>query len=81
VIVPLWEWTVARDAQGASAGVCATKHAARDALAKALVASGRPSSGRVAPITLCTPVHREPGYLRGRPELRAAYDGLVIQWS
>lgn len=81
MVAPFWEWVVARDAQGASAGVCSTRHAAVQALSKALIASGRPSRGQVAPVTLIRPVHDNPGYLRGSPEYEAVFDGLVIQWS
>jgi hypothetical protein len=51
------------------------------ALSKALIASGRPSRGQVAPVTLVRPLHDDPGYLRGSPEYEAVYDGLAIQWS
>jgi hypothetical protein len=81
VITPFWEWAVARDAQGASVGVCSTRHAAVQALSKALIASGRPCRGQVSPVTLVRPVHDHPGYLRGSPEYEAVFDGLVIQWS
>ena len=79
--IPLWEWVVARDAQGGSAGLCMTRHGAMEALSRALVAAGRPSRGTVAQVKLIRPADDEPGYLRGFPERTAVYDGGVIQWS
>jgi hypothetical protein len=77
----LWEWSVTRDAQGGSVGLCATRHRAMEALSKALIAAGRPASGRVAQVKLIRAAHEEPTYLRGFPERKAVYDGSVIQWS
>jgi hypothetical protein len=52
-----------------------------EALSKALIAAGRPSSGQVAQIKLTRPVHEESSYLRGFPAHTAVYDGTVIQWT
>lgn len=80
MIIPLWEWAIARDAQGGSAGVCRTRHAAMEALSKALIAAGRPATGRVAQVKLISTVHRAPAYLRGIPKRTAVYDGRIIRW-
>lgn len=79
MIVPLWEWSTVRDARGGSAGVCWTRHAAMEALSKALVAAGRPANGSVAQVKLVTTVHGR-SYLRGFPGHTAVYDGQVIRW-
>jgi hypothetical protein len=81
VIVPLWEWAVMCDAHCGPVGVCMTQHGAMEALSKALVAAGRPASGRVAQIKLIRSVRADPSYLRGFPARKAVYDGAVIQWS
>jgi hypothetical protein len=81
VIVPLWEWAVVRGAACGPVGVSMTQHGAMEALSKALIAAGRPSSGRVAQIKLIRSVLSDPGYLRGFPERVATYDGTVIRWS
>jgi hypothetical protein len=52
-----------------------------EALSKALIAAGRPASGRVAQVKLIRTVHADPRYLRGFPARTAVYDGTVIQWS
>lgn len=78
--IPMWEWGTVRDLQGCSAGLSSTEHDAMTALSKALIAGGRPSSGRVAQVRLIRPTHSEPTYLRGFPERRAVYDGTVIEW-
>jgi hypothetical protein len=52
-----------------------------EALSKALIAAGRPASGRVAQVKLIRPVQAEPTYLRGFPARTAVYVGTVIQWS
>jgi hypothetical protein len=80
VPIPLWEWAVTRDAQGGSVGLCMTRHRAMEALSRALIAAGRPASGRVAQVKLIRPADGEPTYLRGFPERKAVYDGTVIQW-
>ena len=81
MLVPLWEWTVTRDADGSSAGVSRTRHGAMEALAKALIEAGRPRSGRVMPVILAEGVHRPAHYLRGVVRDTAVYDGTVIRWS
>jgi hypothetical protein len=57
-----------------------TRHRAMDALSKALIAGGRPSSGLVTHVKLMTSVYQGSVYLRGFPARRAFYDGTVIQW-
>jgi hypothetical protein len=79
--VPMWEWSTSRDSQGGSVGLCATRHGAMEALAKALIARGFPSIGRVAQVKLVRSVHEESSYLRGFPARTAVYDGAVIRWS
>jgi hypothetical protein len=81
VVVPMWEWAVSRDSQGGALGVSMTRHAAMEALSKALIAAGHPSCGRVAQIKLIRPIDGDPAYLRGFPERTASYDGTVTQWS
>lgn len=81
MIVPLWEWAVTRDAHSSPVGVCRTRHGAMEALSKALIAAGYPSTGRVAQIKLTTSAHQGPTYLRGFPARMAVYDGTAIQWS
>jgi hypothetical protein len=80
VIVRFWEWDVARDAQSGSVGFSDTRHGAMEALSRALVRSGRPTRGRVVPVTLRRPVHKPAYYLRGTPVRTAVFDGEVIQW-
>jgi hypothetical protein len=80
VITPLWEWSVTRDAEGGSAGLSATRHAAMEALAKALIRGGRPRRGRVTQVFLTEPVHQASHYLRGWPKHIAVYDGRVLRW-
>jgi hypothetical protein len=80
VIVRLWEWDVARDAQGGSVGLSDTRHGAMEALSRALVQAGRPTHGRVVPVTLRRPTHEPAYYLRGGPERTAEFDGEVIRW-
>ena len=79
--IPLWEWTMTRDAQSGSVGLCKTRARAIEALSKALIAAGRPASGRVAQVKLIRTVHADPTYLRGFPARTAVYDGTVIRWS
>jgi hypothetical protein len=81
VPIPLWEWAVTRDALGGSVGLCMTRHRAMEALSRALIAAGRPATGRVAQVKLLRPADDEPTYLRGFPEHWAVYDGTVIEWS
>jgi hypothetical protein len=81
VLIPLWEWAVARDAQGGSVGLCITRHGAMEALSRALIAAGHPANGRVSQVKLIRSAHEEPAYLRGFPERKAVYDGVVIRWS
>lgn len=78
--IPLWEWVRQRDSQGGAAGLATTEHGAMEALAKAMIAAGCPSSGVVARVKLIRPAHREATYLRGFPAWRARYDGTAIQW-
>ncbi len=77
---PLWEWVVARDAHGGSAGVCRTRHGAMQAMTEALIRARRPRTGHVAQVILTNPPHRPPYYLRCYPEHTAVYDGQAIQW-
>jgi hypothetical protein len=81
VIALLWEWAVTREAHSGPVGVCMTRHGAMEALSKALIAAGRPSTGRVAQIKLSASTHQGPIYLRGFPARMATYDGTVIRWS
>jgi hypothetical protein len=81
VFVRLWEWDVARDAQGGSVGLSGSRHGAMLALSKALIQAGRPTRGRVMPVTLRRPAHEPAYYLRGVPERTAEYDGEVIRWA
>jgi hypothetical protein len=80
VIIRLWEWDVARDAQGGSVGLSDTRHGAMEALSRALVQAGRPTRGHVVPVALRRPVHEPAYYLRGIPVRTAVFDGEVIQW-
>jgi hypothetical protein len=80
VIAQLWEWSVLREERNRPVGVCGTEHAAMEALAKALVAGGRPAQGHVAQVTLVRPVHTDSLYVREPPQRTAIYDGTVIQW-
>ena len=79
--IPLWEWTIAREAGRGPVGLCMTRHAAMEALSRALIAAGRPSRGRVAQVKLIKPVDADSTYLRGFPEHTATYDGTVIRWG
>jgi hypothetical protein len=78
--IPMWEWGTIRDAHGCSVGLASSEHDAMTALSKALIAGGRPSSGRVAEVRLIRPAHAEPTYLRGFPGRTAVYDGTAIRW-
>lgn len=80
MIASLWEWSIPRDALGASAGVSMTRHGAMEALAKALIGGERPRSGQVVPLILAESPHRPLRYLRGWPKHTAVYDGRVIEW-
>jgi hypothetical protein len=81
VIAQLREWVVQRDERNCPVGLCGTKHAAMDALSKALIAGGRPARGHIALATLVRPVHWDPLYVREAPERTAVYDGSVISWT
>jgi hypothetical protein len=77
----LWEWVLARDSLGGSAGLCVTRHGAMEALSKALIASGRPRRGSVGPVKLRIDVLREQDcYERFPAEHTAVYEGGAIQW-
>jgi hypothetical protein len=80
MLIPLWEWSVTRDADGGSVGVSMTRHGAMEALAKALIRAGSPRSGQVVPIILTNPVQKPSYYLRGWPQHTAIYDGQVLHW-
>jgi hypothetical protein len=80
MIKPLWEWAVLREPRNRPVGLCATEHAAMEALSKALVAAGRPARGQVGQVTLIRPIQADPAYLRQPPERTAVYDGTAIQW-
>jgi hypothetical protein len=77
VFAQLWEWEVARDAEGGSAGISMTRHGAMEALAKALVRRGRPTRGQVVPVILSRPVHEPSRHLRGLPSGRLC----MTAWS
>lgn len=80
VSVPMWEWVVARDADGGSAGVCQTRHAAMLAMTRALLQARGPRTGHVTKVIFTSPLHRQPYYVRGFPQLTAEYDGTAIRW-
>jgi hypothetical protein len=75
LIAELWEWSVAHEPRNRPVGVCMTKHAAMEALSKALIAAGPSSAGHVVPMALVRPVQADPGYVRESPDRRAVYDG------
>lgn len=79
--IPLWEWMVAQEPRRGPVGVCMTRHAAMEALSRALITAGVPSQGRVAQVKLIKPVDGDATYLRGFPEHVATYDGTVIRWG
>jgi hypothetical protein len=81
MLAQLWEWAVLRDERNRPVGLCGTKHAAMAALAKALIAAGRPGQGHIAQATLVRPVLQESQYIRDKPEQTATYDGTVITWT
>jgi hypothetical protein len=81
MMLALWEWYVTRDADGGSAGVSKTRHGAMEALAKALVATNRPRTGRIVPVVFTDPVHKPSYYLRGVPVHTAICDGQFLQWK
>jgi hypothetical protein len=58
-----------------------SKHAAMEALSKALIAAGPSSTGQVTRMRLIRPIQSDPAYMREPPERTAVYDGTVIQWS
>jgi hypothetical protein len=80
VIIRMWEWDVARDAHGGSVGLSGTRHGAMEALSRALLQAGRPTRGRIVPVTLRRPAHEPAYYMRGIPVRIAVFDGQVIQW-
>jgi hypothetical protein len=80
VLAQLWEWVVLREPRDHPVGVSKTEHGAMEALAKALIAAGRPARGQVAQVTLIRPVQAAPSYLRQPPERTAEYDGAVLRW-
>jgi hypothetical protein len=80
VIAQLWEWSVLREERNRPVGLRGTKHAAMEALARALVAGGRPARGQVGQVTLVRPVQTDARYIREPPQRTAIYDGQVIQW-
>jgi hypothetical protein len=78
----LWEWTLARDSLGGSAGLCVTRHGAMEALSEALIASGRPRCGSVGRVKLRVDVVREQDcYERFPPEHTAVYEQGAVQWT
>jgi hypothetical protein len=79
--IPLWEWSVTRDAAGAPSGICHTYRRAIQALTRALTQTGRPRRGQVVPVLLTEPTHNPVGYLRGHPHRTAVFDGKAIQWT
>lgn len=81
MIVPLWEWSVTRDAQGGTIGISSTQQEAMEALAKALTSAGRPRRGHVVPIILASPVQAPAYYLRFWPQRTAIYDGRELRWQ
>ena len=81
MITQLWEWGVLRDDRNRPVGMCATKHAAMEALAKALIAGGCPARGQVGQVTLVRPVQAEPAHIREHPDRIAVYDGSAISWT
>jgi hypothetical protein len=80
VVIQFWEWSIPRDTEGGSVGLCGTEHRAMEALSKALVAAGRPARGQVGQVTLVRPINKDPLYVREEPERTAVYDGSVIRW-
>lgn len=78
--IGLWEWVIARDAQGGAAGVSATRHGAMQALSGALVGAGRPRRGHVVPVLLARPGYCSPYYLRGPLAGTAVFDGEAVRW-
>ena len=80
-LTPLWEWAIARDETGASAGICHTEQNAIQAITHALTQARRPRTGQVTPVLLTDPAHKPPCYLRGRPQHTAVFDGKAIQWT
>lgn len=75
-----WEWAVLRETRNRPVGLCATEHAAMEALSKALIDAGRPARGQIGQVTLIRPIQTDPAYLRHPPERTATYDGTAIQW-
>jgi hypothetical protein len=77
-----WEWAMARDSLGGSSGLCMTRHGAIEALAKALIASGRPGRGSVGPVKLRIDLLREQDYYERFPvEHTAVYEEGAIRWT
>lgn len=81
MIIPLWEWAVFREVRDAPVGVSMTRHGAMEALARALIETGRPSRGRVFPVLLTESVHESAFYVRLPVWHTAIYDGQRIQWA
>lgn len=77
---PLWEWSIAWDAEGHSVGLSATRHGAMGALSRALIQAKRPVTGQVLPMLLVEPLHSQSYYLRGWPRHKAFFDGVTIRW-
>jgi hypothetical protein len=80
VLAQLWEWVVLREPRNHPVGVSRTEHGAMEALAKELVAAGRPARGLVAQVRLVRPVQAESAYVREPPKRTAEYDGVVLHW-
>ena len=78
---PLWEWAVARDELGASAGLSETCHGAMQALSESLIQCARPRTGHVRPVILTNPIREDSCYIRDAIKHTAIYDGGVIRWQ
>jgi hypothetical protein len=79
--VPLWEWAVEENMRSNSVGVSMTRHGAMTALSRALVESGQPARGSIAPVVLIDAAQSQPRYLRLPVMTIAVYDEDVIRWN
>jgi hypothetical protein len=79
--IPLWEWAITQDARNNPVGVSMTEHGAMTALSRALIKTGRPAQGTVAPLDLVDAITTEDYYDRYPPIRNAEYAHGVIRWT
>jgi hypothetical protein len=81
VRVPLWEWGITRETRNRPVGVSMTRHGAMAAMSRALLETGRPARGSVAPVVLVDAAHSASYYQRLPVVRTAVYEAGVIRWS